>query len=144
MPIYDVATELVALPASAVTTTTSSTGVAIPVRMLPTSDWVIYVTAIDAVSTDETYVFTLEVSDLVGGTYTAIASHNYPRGHGAGSIHIPINGDMASFQDTDSAFCRVTMTSGGTTPSIRFGSFLTKTSNKLGLARDVLDIVTFP
>jgi hypothetical protein len=144
MPIYDVATELVELPDNAVTTTTSSTGVAIPVRMLPTCDWVIYVTSIDAADSNETYVFTLEVSDVVGGTYTAIAEHNWPRGHGTGSMHIPINGDMASFQDTDSAFARVTMTAGGTTPSIKYGSFLTKTGNKLGLARKQGDVVTFP
>ena len=144
MAIYDVATELVALPASAVTTTTSSTGVAIPVRMLPTSDWVIYVTSIDAASNDETYVFTLEVSDVVGGTYTEIARHNWPRGHGVGRVHIPINGDMASFQDTDSAFLRQTITTGGTTPSIKAGGFITKSTNRVGLARKQGDVVTYP
>lgn len=142
MAIFDVATELAA--AATVTATASTTGVAIPCRMLAISDWVIYVTAIDAASNDETYSFALQVSDVVGGTYTTIATHAWPRAHGAGRAHIPINGDMASFQDTDSAFMRVTATLGGTTPSVTYGAFLTKPTNKVGLAREAGDIVTFP
>jgi hypothetical protein len=142
--VYDVETELVALPAAAVTTTTSSTGKAIACRMLPVCDWVIYVTEIDAASNDETYSFALQVSDVVGGSYTTIATHAWPRGHGTGKLAIPIKGEMASFQDTDSAFMRVTMTSGGTTPSIKYGSYLTKTSNGLGIARKYGDAVAFP
>lgn len=142
MAVFDAAAELVA-PAT-ITGTTSATGVAIACRMLPTSDWVIYVQTIDATDGNETYVFTLEVSDVVGGTYTAIASHTWPRAHGTGRAHIPINGDMAAFQDTDSAFMRVTATLGGTTPSIKFGSYLTKATNKIGLGRKQGDVVTFP
>jgi hypothetical protein len=142
--VFDKALELRNVADGAETATASETGIAVPVRFLPTCDWVIFVTAIDAASTDETYVFTLEVSDLVGGTYTKIAEHVWPRGHGVGKMHIPINGDMASFQDTDSAFVRVTATLGGTTPSVTYGSYLTKASDKLGIARRVGDVVTFP
>lgn len=143
--VFDKALELRAA-GTAITATgaTSVTGVALPVRFLPTCDWVIHVAAIDAVNNDETYVFSLEVSDVVGGTYTQIAEHTWPRGHGTGKAHIPINGDMAAFQDTDSAFMRVTMTAGGTTPSINYGSYLAKAATGLGIARKPGDVVTFP
>lgn len=122
----------------------SETGIALPVRFLPTCDWVIHVTALDAASTDETYEFLLQVSDLVGGTYTTIARHNWPRAKSTGSIHVPINGDLASFADTDSAFVRVGVDKGGTTPSITYGSYLTKHTNKLGIGAKPGDTVTFP
>lgn len=143
--VFDKALELKA-PGTAITATgaTSATGVAMPVRFLPTCDWVIYVKAIDAANSDETYVFTLEVSDAVSGTYTAIAEHTWPRAHGTGKAHIPVTGDMAAFMDTDSAFMRTTMTAGGTSPSIDYGSYLTKAASGIGLARDVGDVVTFP
>lgn len=144
MPIFDLALRLRDGAAAARTATGSDTGVAIPVRFLPMADWVIHVTAIDAASTDETYVFTLEVSDLVGGTYTKIAEHVWPRAHGVGVQHIPISGDMASFQDPNSAFVRTTVTLGGTTPSVTFGSYLTKASNKYGIAVKPGDFPVFP
>jgi hypothetical protein len=138
--VFDKALELSPLGAPIVATA-SSTGVALSPRMLPTCDWVIYVTALGAVGT-ETYVFTLEVSDLVGGTYIAIASHTWPRAHGRGRAHIPINGDMALWQDSDSAFLRVTATLGGTTPTITFGSFLAKAATRVGMGIKQGDIVT--
>ena len=143
--IFDKALELVAVgPAITATGATSATGVAIPVRFLPTCDWVIHVTSIDAANSDETYVFSLEVSNVVGGTYTQIAEHTWPRAHGTGKAHIPINGDMAAFLDTDSAFMRTTLTQGGTSPSMQYGSYLAKAANGLGIARRAGDIVTFP
>lgn len=140
--VFDKALELAA-PGAAVVATGSTTGVQLFPRMLPTCDWVLYVKTMPA-GTNETYVFTLEVSDLVGGTYTPIASHNWPRGHGPGKVHIPIVGDMAAFQDTDSAFVRVTLTETGTAPSCIFGSYIGKAANGVGLGRKQGDVVTFP
>jgi hypothetical protein len=142
--VFDKLLELRNVADGAETSTASEAGVAMQVRFLPVCDWVIHVTALDAASADETYVFTLEVSDASGGTYTAIASHTWPRGHGAGTMHIPINGDMASFQDTDSDWIRVTATLGGTSPSITYGSYLAKAANKHGIAAKPGDVVTFP
>jgi len=144
MPIFDVGLQLRDVAAAARTATGSDTGVAMAVRFLPQCDWVINVTALDATSTDETYVFTLEVSDLVGGTYTKIAEHVWPRGHGVGQMHVPLNGDMSSFQDADSKFVRTTATLGGTTPSVTFGSFLSTARNKYGLAIKPGDFPVFP
>lgn len=144
MSQFDKALELRNVADGAKTATASETGIALAVRMLLNCDLVIFVTAIDATSADETYVFTLQVSDLVGGTYTTIISHTWPRGHGVGRLHLPINGDLSSFQDTDSAFLRITATLGGTTPSITYGAFLTKSVSKSGIAARVGDVVTFP
>ena len=134
--VFDKLLELRDGAAAAVTSTASGTGIAVNPRMLPSCSWVISVTAIVANDADETYVFTLEVSDVVGGTYTPIASFNWPRGNGAGKVHIGIQPDQAAFQDTDSAFVRVTATLGGTTPSVTYGSYLTKATTNPGKARD--------
>jgi hypothetical protein len=138
--IFDKALELRNVADGAETATASETGIALAVRFLPTCDWVIFVTTLGVVAT-ETYVFTLEVSDLVGGTYTAIARHVWPIAHGPGEAHVPINGDLAAWQDTDSAFVRVTATLGGTTPTITYGSFLSKAADKMGMGMGPRNIV---
>lgn len=142
--VFDKLLELRNVADGAETATASETGIALAVRMLQPCSWVIFVTAIDAASADETYVFALQVSDLVGGTYTTIATHTWPRAHGVGKVHIPVSGELAAFQDTDSAFLRVTATLGGTTPSVTYGSYLAKETSNAGLGRRVGDVVTFP
>jgi hypothetical protein len=135
--VFDAATELRA-PGVAITATTSGTGIAIAPRFLATSDWVIYASGVLGTGT---YTFTLEVSDLVGGAYTAIATYVWPAGRASGRVHIPITGDQAAFADTDCAFIRVTATLGATS-SIIFGSFLTKSANRAGWIYKQRDIVT--
>ena len=136
--VFDLALVL-ATPGAAVTATTTGTGVLLHPRYLPTCDWVVYVSGIVATGT---YVFTLQVSDLVGGSYTTIASLTWPPGLAAGKMHIPINGDMSAFLDADSRWMRVVATLGGTTPSAVYGSYLAKAANRLGIAARVGDIVT--
>jgi hypothetical protein len=140
--IFDKATEMAA-PGAAVVATGSTPGLAINPRMLPTCDWVIYTLTMPA-GTNETYVFTLEVSNLVAGTYTAIATFNWPRAHGVGKIHLPIVGDLANFQDNDSLFLRTTLTVTGAAPSCIYGSYITKSTTGIGLGRRQGEIVTFP
>ena len=89
-----------------------------------------------------TYTFNLQVSDLVGGTYTTIASVTWPPALAAGSIHVPINGFMSQFFDNDSKFVRVNYAIGGATPGIVAGSFLGLAGTNSGLAVDVGDIFT--
>jgi hypothetical protein len=139
--IFDKLLELRNVADGAETATASETGIALAVRFLPVCEWVIFCTAMGVVAT-ETYVFTLEVSNLVGGTYTAIARHVWPIAHGIGEVHVPINGDLAAWQDTDSAFLRVTATLGGTTPTVTYGSFLSKQGRKMGGAYEPGDIIT--
>ena len=142
--VFDKLLELRAISDGAITATGSTTGISLDVRMLPVCDWVIYVSALDFTTTDETYVFTLQASDLVGGTYTTIATHTWPGARGAGRVHIPINADMFTIADADCDWVRVTATLAGTTPSLTYGSFLAKAANKRGIAAKPGDLVTVP
>jgi hypothetical protein len=135
--VFDSALELRPTGA-AITATASSTGVQVNPRFLPTCDWCIYASGVLGTGT---YTFTLEVSDLVGGTYTAIATAVWPPALSAGRMHIPINGDLAAFKDSDCRFARVTATLGATS-SIVYGSYLAKAANRLGAAYRPFDIVT--
>jgi hypothetical protein len=136
--VFDKALELVA-PGAALAATGSSTGVLLYPRMFPTADWVIYASGVVATGT---YVLALQVSDVVGGTYTTIAQVTWPPTMAAGRLHVPINGQMSGFFDTDSKYVKVAWTIGGTTPGIVLGSFISLAANNAGLAVDVGDIVT--
>jgi hypothetical protein len=136
--VFDKATELLA-PGAALAANGSGTGVLLYPRTFPTCDWVIYASAVVATGT---YVFNLQVSDLVGGAYTTIATVTWPPTLAAGSIHIPVNGFMSQFFDNDSKFVRVNYAIGGTTPGAVVGSYLTKAGTNSGLAVDVGDIFT--
>ena len=142
--VFDKATELRNIADGAETATAAETAISYPVRFLPGCSWVIYVSALDAAGADETYLFELQVSDLVGGTFSTIATFNWPRAKGAGKVHIPISGDLASFQDTDSDWICVKCTQAGVSSSIVYGSYLTKAANKLGIAAEPGDIVVSP
>lgn len=119
----DVLTRLRDDTAVAITATTSETGIEFPIRNQATLDCVISVATI-ADTADETYVFTVEVSDLVGGTYTAIGTGSYPRTAGSGIMTIPITGQLAEFANATAAFVRVTATLAGTAPSLTYGAWL--------------------
>ena len=136
--VFDKATELL-VPGAALVATGSGTGVLLYPRSLPVCDWCIYASGVVATGT---YVFNLQVSDLVGGTYTTIASVTWPPALAAGSIHVPINGFMSQFFDNDSKFVRVNYAIGGATPGIVAGSFLGLAGTNSGLAVDVGDIFT--
>ena len=81
-----------------------------------------------------TYTLNLQVSDLVGGTYTTIATVTWPPAVAEWlSGRMPINGRMAQFFDNDSKFIRVNYAIGGTTPGAVIGSFFGKAGNNIGL-----------
>lgn len=134
--VFDKATELLA-PGAALVATGSGTGVLLYPRSFPTIDWCIYASGVVATGT---YTFNLQVSDLVGGTYTTIATVTWPPALAAGSIHIPVNGFMSQFFDNDSRFVRVNYAIGGATPGIVAGSFLSKAATNSALGVDVGDI----
>jgi hypothetical protein len=136
--VYDKALELLA-PGAALAANGSGTGVLLYPRMLPPSDWVLYLSAVVATGT---YTFNLQVSDLVGGTYTTIATVTWPPAVAAGRIHIPISGQIAAFFDSDSKYIRVNYAIGGTTPGAVVGSFLAKAASNAGLAMRPGDFVT--
>lgn len=112
---------------TAVTSTTSETGVEFAVRSVGEYKAVVNYSGMDYTTTDESYVFSIEVSDLVGGTYTAIATMpDIGSATSSGHLDIPLSGKIAEQLDADSAFIRVTATLGGTSPSIDYDCFLTK------------------
>lgn len=121
--IYDTATVL-RTAGTAITTTTSETGLEFAVRNIEAYKAVIQYSG--AVATG-TYTFTIQVSDLVGGTYTTIASVVATPANASDRFDVPLSGKIAEQLDADSAFIRVTATLGGTSPSIDYDCFLTRT-----------------
>jgi hypothetical protein len=117
---FDAETELKAL--AAVTTTGVATGIAFPVRKDKEYKAVIYVTAFDCTTEDETYAINVQVSDLVGGTYTAVGQTLTVVA--TGEYEIPLSGAACEQIDADSAFIQVAHTLAGTTPSITYGAYL--------------------
>ena len=112
---------------TAETSTASETGVEFAVRNIDDYKAVIVYSGLDFTTTDETYVFSIEVSDVVAGTYTAIATlPDIGSAVDSGRLDIPLNGKIAEQLDADSAFIRVTATLGGTTPSVDYDCYLTK------------------
>ena len=112
---------------TAITTTTSATGIEFPVRNINEYKAVVAYNGMDFTTTDESYVFSIQISDVVGGTYTILATvPDIGSATASGFLDIPLNGKLAEQIDSDSAFIRVTATLGGTTPSIDFDCWLTK------------------
>lgn len=135
---FDKALELLS-PGAPLAANGSATGVLLYPRTLPTCDWIIYASGVVGTGT---YTFNLQVSDVVGGTYTTIASATWPSAVSSGTLAVPITGRTATFFDNDSKFIRVNYAIGGTGPGIVTGSFLGKAANNPGLAVDVGDIYT--
>lgn len=124
--IYDVDLALRA-SGTAITTTTSATGVEFAVRNINEYKAVVAYNGMDFTTTDETYVFSIQISDVVAGTYTILATApDIGSATSSGFLDIPLNGMLAEQLDADSAFIRVTATLGGTSPSIDFDCWLTK------------------
>lgn len=135
--VFDKALELVA-PGAALAANGSATGILVWPRHLPSCDWVIYASGVVATGT---YTFNLQVSDLVGGTYTTIATFTWPPALAAGRVHIPVNGQMSAFLDNDSKWMRLNYAIGGTTPGAVVGSFISKSANNAGLGIKPGDLV---
>jgi hypothetical protein len=136
--VFDKALELIA-PGTALAANGSATGVLLYPRMLPVCDWVLYGSGTVATGT---YVFNLQISDVIGGVYTTIATFTWPPALAAGRVHIPISGQMAAFLDTDSRYIRLNYVIGGTTPGIVLGSFLSKAATNSGYAYRPGDFIT--
>jgi hypothetical protein len=134
--VFDVGTQLLA-PGAALVANGSATGLMLSPRMLPTCDWILYWSGTVATGT---YTFNLQVSDLVGGTYTTIASFTVPPTLAAGRIHIPVQGQLAALLDSDCRFVRINYAIGGTTPGIVAGSWIGKAANNPGTITRVGDI----
>jgi hypothetical protein len=126
---YDTLLELRDITDGAETTTTAETGIAFACRKIGGYKAVFNISALDTTNTDETYVLSIGISDVVGGTYTTIGSiasatvlANFAAGNGR--LEIPLSGNLAREFDTDAEFIQCVATLGGTTPSITYGCHL--------------------
>ncbi|MEM9947799.1 MAG: hypothetical protein AAF810_17315 [Cyanobacteria bacterium P01_D01_bin.36] len=123
---FDVELELRDYDATAASATASETGKAFEVRAIDTAKVVVHHAAIGGTVDESNYWSVgIEVSDLVGGTYTEIANSG-PLPATAGQVEVPISGQQASVLDSDSAFIRVTATKTGTTAgNLTYGAYIT-------------------
>ena len=125
--IYDNALELRDVADGAETSTANETAINFDCRIIEEYKAVINVTAMDFTTGDESYVFDISVSDLVGGTFTKIAQlPDIGSATGTGTYEIPLSGQLAAQLDADSDWIRIGCTLAGTTPSITYGAYLTK------------------
>lgn len=121
--IFDKNLELRNISDGEETSTASETGINVEVRKLLEYVCVVYVTACDGTTGDETYTLTVQVSNAVGGTYTTIGTLAWPRAT-TGSNVIALSGLTAEVLDSDADWVRITATLAGTTPSITYGAYL--------------------
>lgn len=110
---------------AAVSATTSETGISFEVRMIDNAKVVVDHAAIGGtVDASNYWTVAVEISNVVGGTYTEIATTG-ALGATAASIELPISGEFADYKDNDAAFIRVTATETGTTAGdLTYGGYI--------------------
>jgi len=117
------------------TSDVNETAINFNIRKQGPMDCVIGITSLDATTGDETYLLNIQVSDLVGGTFTTIASLAVARTTPSGTvIRVPLNGAVASFLDADCDWVRIGYDGGGTTPIIDYFAYLAPSQNPSGTA----------
>ena len=123
---FDSELELRDYNAAALSATGSETGVAFEVRSIDVAKVVVHHAAIGGTLDGSNYwTVSVEISDLVGGTYTEIASTGALTAD-ATELELPISGSMAEALDADAAFIRVTATETGTTAgNLTYGAYIT-------------------
>ena len=122
---FDKRLELRDYGAAALSATGSSTGIEFAVRNFDLAKVIIDHGAISGTLTPGTnfWTITVEVSNVVGGTYTPIISTGEltaVKSH----IELPISGLLATYKDADAAFIRVTATKGGTIGTLTYGAYI--------------------
>lgn len=122
---FDKALELRDYGAAALEATGSSTGVEFAVRDIDVAKVVIDHGPITGTLTTGTNFWTISVavSDVVGGTYTTIATTGELTA-AKSQIELPISGLLATYKDADSAFIRVTATKGGDIGDLTYGAYI--------------------
>ena len=70
------------------------------------------------------WAINVQISDVVGGTYTTIATTD-KLAAAAAEIELPLSGKLASYLDADSAFIRVQAVETGTTAgNLTYGAYI--------------------
>jgi hypothetical protein len=103
----------------------NETGKELAVRDFDTAKVVIDHAAIGGdVDGSNYWVINVQVSDLVGGTYTTVATTGI-LGTAAAKIEIPLSGKFNEYADDDSAFIRVQADETGTTAgNLTYGAYV--------------------
>ena len=113
--------------AAALDGTEASTGVEFAVRFFDVAKVVIDHGAITGtLNEDNNWTVNVQVSDVVGGTYTTIATTGL-LGAAATQIEVPISGLAAAVKDPDSAFIRVQAVKAGTIGDLSYGAYISPT-----------------
>lgn len=127
--IIDTALMLRDIADGAETSTANETAISFDCRKIGEFKAIINITAVDGTTGDETYAFDISVSDLVGGTFTKVATLPALVGQNLTAplvLEIPLSGPGCEQLDADSDWIRIGCTLAGTSPSITYGAFLTK------------------
>ncbi|MEL7494634.1 MAG: hypothetical protein AAGJ95_11825 [Cyanobacteria bacterium J06554_11] len=122
---FDVDLELRDYDAAAESTTASETGIAFAGRDIDLAKVVVDHAAIGGTVDGSNYwTVSVEISDVVGGTYTEVATTGALAATAA-TIELPLSGKLNEYKDTDSAFIRVTATETGTTAGdLTYGAYI--------------------
>lgn len=124
--VYDSALELRDYDAAALSATGSEAGVSFPVRAQESFRVVINMAAYSGyVATTAEWTISVEVSDVVGGTYTEVASLPAAASGGAAlQVPLDLNGALVEALDADAAFIRVTATKTGSPGDLTYGAYI--------------------
>lgn len=110
--------------ATAVSSTTSETGIAFYPRAHDTFKVAVTHAAVSSyVATSAEWTITVGVSDVVGGTYTQIGKSLVLTGT-ASEYEIPLSGAEAAVVDSDCVFIRVTATKTGLPGTLTYGAWI--------------------
>lgn len=124
MSQYDALLVLEDALSSAKTTTGQSTGIAVKLGKSLVSVCKIVVSDLDTADADEVYTLALEVSDTLGSGYVEVGRVVVSE---TGIHEIAIAGSLAEKLKAGSVYARLNWTLAGTTPSINFVGYLSKT-----------------
>ncbi len=136
--LYDNALELRDVADGAETATAAETGIAFDIRSIGQYEAVVFITAIDDTTDDESYVFTIEADTAAAVTAAVVlATRTVDNGVTVPyEFRIPLSGPLAETLTTTEGYVRVKATLGGTTPSVTYGAYLTAAGGREGTIAD--------
>lgn len=121
---YDKSLELRDYGAAALSATGSETGIQFYPRAQESFKVALSVAAHTGYSSGSAeWTITVEVSDVVGGTYTQVGSSFTPDGNAA-EHEIPLSGALVESIDADADFIQVTATKTGSPGNLTYGAWI--------------------
>lgn len=122
---FDKALELRPYTDAAESADASETGIELAVRAFDVAKVVVSHAAIGGTVDGSNYwEVNVQISDVVGGTYTTVATTGI-LGATAAQIELPLSGKLNEYKDADSAFIRIQADETGTTAgNLTYGAFI--------------------